>query len=62
MMVGEREGEESVDNLLAMERELLELGHPADNLHAEIVPDGEHHETLWRAHFARAISWLFAAN
>ncbi|MCP5092097.1 MAG: alpha/beta hydrolase [Gammaproteobacteria bacterium] len=62
LMIGEREGEEGVDNLLAMEKELLELGHPPNNLHTEVVPDGEHHEALWRAHFAHAITWLFAAN
>ena len=62
LMIGEREGEESVDNLLTMEKELLELGHPPNNLHTEVVPDGEHHETLWRAHFAGAITWLFAED
>jgi len=62
LMIGEREGEESIDDLLTMAKELLELGHPPNNLHTEVVPDGEHHETLWRAHFALAIKWLFAAD
>ena len=61
LMIGEREGDESAEDLLTMEKELLELGHPPSNLHTEVVPDGEHHETLWRAQFARAITWLFAA-
>ena len=62
LMIGEREGNESVDDLLTMEKELLELGHPPGNLHTEIVPDGKHHEKLWRAQFARAVTWLFAAD
>lgn len=62
LMIGEREGDDSVEDLLAMKKELLELGHPPSNLHTEVVPDGKHHETLWRAHFARAITWLFAVD
>lgn len=62
LMIGELEGKEGIDKLLTMKKELLQLGHPPINLHTEVVPGGEHHETSWREHFAHAITWLFAAD
>lgn len=59
LMIGEHEGNDSIEDMLAMEKELLDLGHPAAYLHVEVVPDGKHHESFWREHFSSAIVWLF---
>lgn len=58
LTIGGLEGH-AIDDMLTMEKTLLELGHPETNLRVEVVPNGEHHEALWRAYFGAAVEWLF---
>ena len=61
LLIGGREGD-AIDNVLLMEKTLLDIGHPDVNLRVDVVPQGEHHESLWREQFGPSVTWLFAAK
>lgn len=61
LLIGGREGD-SIDDMLAMEKVFLELGHSETNLSVDVVPKGKHHETFWREQFGPSVAWLFAAK
>lgn len=58
-IMGEKEGGNMVSNMERMITLMLDNGFPEKQLHAKIVPNGTHSETLWRAEFKDAITWLF---
>ena len=56
--IGKKEGN-AVDDVEKMYSHILSTGHPAENLHMVIDPEGEHNESSWRRQFTPAIIWLF---
>lgn len=61
LLIGGNEGD-SIDDMLAMKKTLLDIGHPEINLRVDVVPEGEHHESFWREQFGPSVTWLFAAK
>ena len=59
LMMGGKEGPEAIDGVKQMTALLQAQKHPAENLHSEVVPGGEHNEQFWRSEFPKAVSWLF---
>ncbi len=59
LMMGSKEGDEAIDGIKQMTQLLNAPKHPAENLHSEVVPGGEHNEKFWRSEFPKAVSWLF---
>jgi alpha-glucosidase len=60
ILVGGKEGEDTVPNVQRMTALELANGLPASNLQTLVVPNGEHNEALWRSEFRAAVLWLFA--
>jgi len=61
LLIGGREGD-SINDMLLMEKTLLDVGHPEFNLRVDVVPQGKHHESFWREQFGPSVTWLFAAK
>jgi predicted alpha/beta superfamily hydrolase len=59
LMTGGKEGKESSDDLKKMTAQLRKQKHPDENLHSEIIADGEHNEAFWCNEFPKAVTWLF---
>ncbi|WP_338290812.1 hypothetical protein [Planctobacterium marinum] len=59
LIAGQEEGEIMVAPFNKMVRSLELANHPADNLHAQVIPEGKHNEAFWAAHFQHAVQWLF---
>jgi len=59
MLAGGDEGENTVDNIMAMQDSLLSIGFGADEVTTLVVPGGQHNEKLWRENFRKAYLWLF---
>lgn len=59
LVMGGREGRDSIRDMNAMHDLLLDKGHPKTGLRARVVADGEHNEAFWRGEFAAAILWLY---
>ena len=61
-LVGGKEGENMVENTLAIEKRLVELGFPQKNIHSKVTPLGEHNERFWKNEFIDAINWLYTKD
>jgi len=42
-----------------MEKLLLEIGFPKDNLKSKIVAEGKHNEAFWKSEFLEVIEFLY---
>lgn len=56
---GKKEGEMMVNAPQTMYDYIIKSGHPKQNIHLVIDPNGEHNEASWGKHFSSAIKWLF---
>ncbi|MFK7748791.1 MAG: alpha/beta hydrolase, partial [Kordia sp.] len=59
-LMGEKEGENMVDNLNDMLQLLSKNSFPKDNFNAKFSPNGTHSEAFWRSELKTALLWLFA--
>tara|TARA_R110001606_G_scaffold45795_1_gene118439 strand:+ start:15444 stop:16313 length:870 start_codon:yes stop_codon:yes gene_type:complete len=59
LLVGEKEGDAMVPDTQNMEKLLLEIGFPSENIHTKIVADGKHTESFWKAEFLEVITFLY---
>ena len=59
MSIGEKEGEESVPDVLRMEKTLRNLPPRTLDLHVHVIPGAEHNERAWRVEFPDAIRFLY---
>jgi len=59
---GGKEGDSMLPDMQRMVDLLRADGHPRDKLDVVVDPEARHHESAWRAQFARAVLWLFDRN
>lgn len=59
MSIGDKEGDESVPDVLRMEKVLRTLPPRTLDLHVHVIPGAEHNERAWRAEFPDAIRFLY---
>lgn len=59
LIVGEKESESMAPNAKRMYEQILASGHPKENLHLAVDPEGTHSEGFWQDNFAEAVSWLY---
>lgn len=58
LIIGEKEGG-AVTEMEEMYDQILDTGHPKDNIFKKVDPNGEHNESSWRKQFIPAIKMLF---
>jgi predicted alpha/beta superfamily hydrolase len=58
LMAGQRESETMVSDLLDLYEDLVNAGHPEEQLHYDLHSDGEHAEWFWAREFEHALLWL----
>ncbi len=61
-LMGEKEGVDMVSDMNRMIAQIKKQGLSETQISASTIKGGEHHESFWRAHFERAILWLFKAK
>lgn len=61
-LVGEKEGQDMVDNMNAMVELMLANNFSEENIHKKIVPHGTHSESFWKTEFKPAVLWLFVRD
>jgi len=61
-LMGEKEGENMVDNLHKMLNLLTKNKFSKDNFTAKFSPNGTHSEAFWRSELKAALLWLFAED
>lgn len=59
LLVGEKEGEDVVEDTQNMKKLLLETGFKSKNIMSKINPEGEHNEAFWSSEFLNVITWLY---
>ena len=59
LLVGGKEGDSMVPDTENMEKLLLEIGFPKDNLKSKIVAEGKHNEAFWKSEFLEVIEFLY---
>ena len=57
--IGGKEGPEAIDGVKQMTALLLAQKHPAENLHSEVVPGGEHNQQTWSTIMPDFLHWAF---
>lgn len=62
LLLGDKEGEDSVENVQRMAAVLRAGGLGPDRLSVRVAPDGEHNEGFWRREFPTAVTFLFDAQ
>jgi hypothetical protein len=60
--LGGGEGQQAVADYQRMVAQLQRQSHPAGNLWMKLTPGAGHNEGAWRAEFAAAVAWMFAAG
>lgn len=60
--MGGKEGDSMLPDMQRMVEVLRAAGHPQSKIDVVIDPEAKHHESAWRAQFARAVLWLFDRN
>ncbi|QNM85016.1 alpha/beta hydrolase [Polaribacter pectinis] len=58
-LVGGKEGDNMVPDTKNMANLLVGLGFPKENIRTNIVPEGKHTESFWKAEFLETITFLF---
>lgn len=58
-LVGDREGEGMVPDMIKMIELMKASGFKKSNIYDKIIEGGQHNEKLWQDHFEEAILWLF---
>ncbi len=61
-LMGEKEGEEMVENMNEMVELMKSSGFSKHNIYKKINPNGTHSESFWKTEFEQAITWLFIDN
>lgn len=61
-LIGEKEGEELINNTNKMIKLMKSNGFSEENIHKKTVPSGTHSESFWKTEFEEAITWLFKIN
>ncbi len=61
-LVGEQEGGDMVNDLYKMKELLQAKGFDQNHLFSSTIPNAEHNEVLWRAHWRNAYDWLFSSE
>lgn len=59
LLIGGKEGD-MIDASQKMYNNILESGHPIENVNLIIIPEADHNEVLWRKQFLPAVDWLFS--
>lgn len=59
LLVGGKEGGDTVNDTKKTENQLLEIGFNPKNLKTKINPEGEHNENFWKSEFLEIIQWLY---
>ena len=59
LLVGEKEGEDVVEDTQKIKNLLLKTGFKSKNIKSKIAPDGNHNETFWKNEFLNVITWLY---
>jgi len=59
---GGKEGDSMLPDMQRMVDQLRAEGHPQGKIDVVVDPEAKHHESAWRAQFARAVLWLFGRN
>ena len=59
---GGKEGDSMLPDMQRMIELLRAQGHPQNRLDVVVDAEARHHESAWRAQFARAVLWLFDRN
>ena len=62
LYMGGAEGDQAVTDYQRMVAQLQRQSHPAENLWVKLTPGAAHNEGAWRAEFAAAVTWMFAAG
>jgi predicted alpha/beta superfamily hydrolase len=60
LLMGEKEGDTMVPDVVRMAAVLGASGHPAQGSVLKIVPGGQHNEQFWRSQLREALLWMFA--
>ncbi|AXG68618.1 enterobactin/ferric enterobactin esterase [Kordia sp. SMS9] len=61
-VMGEKEGENMVNNLNKMRTLLEKNNFPKDNFTSKFEPNGTHSEVFWRSELKTALLWLFSED
>jgi predicted alpha/beta superfamily hydrolase len=61
LMCGGAEGQNTINNMIAMQDSLMDAGFAEDETSLLVVPGGGHNEQLWSGEFGAAYQWLFAS-
>lgn len=59
MLVGGKEGAETVLDTQNIEKQLLKTGFKSENLKTKVNPEGEHNEAFWKSEFLEIVQWLY---
>jgi predicted alpha/beta superfamily hydrolase len=59
LLVGEKEGATMVTDTLNMEKLLIALGFPKENMKSKVAIGGQHTESFWRAEFLETVKFLY---
>lgn len=59
LLIGEKEGATMVPDTLNMEKLLIELGFPKENIKSKVAAGGQHTESFWRAEFLETVKFLY---
>ncbi len=59
LLVGGKEGDSMVPDTENMEKLLVEVGFPKENLKTKINPKGKHSESFWKEEFLEVITFLY---
>lgn len=61
-IVGDEEGNDMVNGLNAMVKQVSSTDHPPENRVSKVVAGQGHNEGFWASEFSEAVHWLFKQN
>lgn len=59
LLIGEKEVATMIHDTLNMEKLLIELGFPKENIKSKVAVGGQHKESFWRAEFLETVKFLY---
>ncbi len=62
IIVGAKEGRQMVLPAKRMAQQIIDSGHPSENIYFENVRGGDHSEEFWRDEFKDCVTWLFESE